>query len=71
MCSTCNPKTYTPVSIQVSADRTEDKLQNPLGLGDLVIRCDLNGKNYFIAVKSQPNSAYRIYRCPTCGNKLY
>lgn len=71
MCSTCNHKLYTPVSIPVTADRTEDKLQNPLGLGDLVIRCDLSGKNFFIAVKNQQNSAYRIYRCPTCGAKLY
>lgn len=62
MCSTCNYKTY---------EINNGKLEKNLGMGSLIIRCDQNGKNYKLAVNNEPKSEFVLYRCPTCGNKLY
>lgn len=70
MCSTCNFKQFQPVVIS-SSNQLENKLEQPLGFGSLVIRCDPNGTNYTLSVKNETNSSYKIYRCPTCGSKLY
>lgn len=66
MCSTCNYKNFEVVNIN-------DKLflENQLGNGSLLIRCDLTGKNYKLAVKNENNSEFVLYRCPTCGHKLF
>lgn len=40
-------------------------------MGSLIIRCDLNGKNYKLAVNNEPKSEFVSYNCPTCGKKLY
>lgn len=70
MCSTCNHNTYEKVTEEVNG-RVTERLESSLGYGSLVIRCDTNGKNYSIAVKNEPKSEYRIYRCPTCGKILF
>ena len=62
MCSTCNYKNF---------ENTNGKLEQSLGMGSLVIRCDMSGKNYKLAVKDEPKSEFVLYRCPTCGKKLY
>lgn len=62
MCSTCNYKFY---------DKNNGKLEKNLGMGSLIIRCDLNGKNYKLAVNNEPKSEFVLYNCPTCGKKLY
>jgi hypothetical protein len=62
MCTTCNYKNYEEVN---------GKLEQSLGMGNLLIRCDVNGKNYKLAVKDEPKSEYVIYKCPTCGKKLF
>ena len=62
MCTTCNYKNYEEVN---------GKLEQSLGMGNLLIRCDTNGKNYKLAVKDEPRSEYVIYKCPTCGKKLF
>ena len=62
MCSICNYKMY---------ENKDGKLQQSLGMGSLVIQCDQNGKNYKLAVNNEPKSEFAIYRCPTCGRKLY
>lgn len=67
MCTTCNYENYDAVI----NERNESKLEQQLGMGSLFIRCDLNGKNYKLVVKGEPNSAFTLYRCPTCGKKLY
>ena len=67
MCSTCNYKNYA----KNESDPSNIFLEQSLGMGDLIIRCDLKGKNYKIAIKDDAKSAFTIYRCPTCGKKLY
>lgn len=62
MCSTCNYKNF---------ERVENRLEQSLGVGSLLIRCDLNGDNYKLAVKNESKSEFVLYRCPTCGCKLY
>lgn len=62
MCSTCNYKFY---------DKNNGKFEKNLGMGSLIIRCDLNGKNYKLAVNNEPKSEFVLYNCPTCGKKLY
>lgn len=62
MCSTCNYKNF---------ENVDGKLEQSLGTGSLVIRCDMSGKNYKLAVKNEPKSEYALYRCPTCGSKLF
>lgn len=62
MCSTCNYNLY---------ESKDGRLEKHLGMGSLVIRCDLNGKNYKLAVNNEPKSEFALYRCPTCGTKLF
>lgn len=62
MCSTCNYKDYEEVG---------GKLEQSLGNGSLLIRCDLDGRNYKLAIKDERNSEFVLYKCPTCGRKLY
>lgn len=61
MCITCNYKNFEEV---------DGKLEQQLGMGSLIIRCDLDGKNYKLAVKDEPKSEFVLYRCPTCGGRL-
>lgn len=61
-CSTCNYKNF---------ENKNGKLEQSLGMGSLVIRCDMNGKNYRLAVNDESKSEYVLYWCPTCGSKLY
>ena len=70
MCSTCDYKTFKKVSIE-SGGRITEKLENSLGYGSLVIRCDLDGRNYVLAVKDEQKSEFRMYRCPTCGHTFF
>lgn len=70
MCTTCNFNLFEKVSVDVNG-RTVEKLEQSLGYGSLVIRCDLTGKNYILSVKNEPKSEFRIYRCPTCGHELF
>lgn len=67
MCSTCNHRNFEKVSIEVNG-RVVEKLENGLGYGSLIIRCDPDGTNYNLAVKGEPKSEFRMYRCPTCGH---
>lgn len=70
MCSTCDYTKYEKITEEANG-RTTERLESSLGYGSLVIRCDTKGQNYSIAVKNEPKSEYRVYRCPTCGNKLF
>ena len=70
MCSTCNYKNFERVMTEANG-RTIEKLEQGLGYGNLVIRCDTNGKNYFLAVKGEPKSEFRMYHCPTCGQEYF
>ena len=47
MCSTCNYKDFEVVN---------GKLEQSLGNGNLLIRCDIDGKNYKLAVKNDQKS---------------
>ena len=67
MCVTCNYKNYT-------LNNTNPKdvyLEQDIGLGNLIILCEPNGRHYKIAVKDDMKSAFVIYRCPTCGKNLF
>lgn len=66
MCSVCDYRTFDHVMVNES-----EKLEQPLGMGSLVMRCDTDGKNYTLSVKDEPKSEYRLYWCPTCGHKLF
>lgn len=70
MCSTCDYTKFEKV-VTENNGRTIEKLENSLGYGSLIIRCDTNGKNYFLAVKGEPKSEFRMYRCPTCGHEYF
>ena len=65
MCTTCNYNFYKKVLIN-----NIPHLQNKLGNGNLLLRCDTNGKNYKLAVDNENNSEFKCYRCPTCGKIL-
>ena len=69
MCSTCNHKNFETVSIEING-RTVERLEQSLGYGSLVIRCNITGRNYYLAVKDEPKSEFKCYRCPTCGQML-
>lgn len=62
MCSTCNYKEYEEYEVPIPGNKTEKrlKIKNPF----LDINCDITGKNFRIG-------NFVIYRCPTCGRKLY
>lgn len=70
MCSTCNYKNFEKITFEANG-RTTEKLEHSLGYGSLVIRCDTDGKNCFLAVKGEPKSDFRMYRCPTCGQEFF
>ena len=61
MCSTCNHKNFVPYEATYNG-KPVIRLKGPNEFLD--IHCDLQGKNYKIG-------QFTIYRCPTCGNKLY
>lgn len=70
MCSTCNFKNYTLIENGI--------LGQQLGMGNnLEIRCNLIGRDYKLCSindvdgVSKVTSTFVIYRCPTCGRKLY
>ena len=67
MCSTCDYKKYT----KNDNDPNDVHLEQNVGLGGLIIRCDVKGKHYKIAVKDDSRSCFTIYRCPTCGKNLF
>lgn len=69
MCSTCNHKHFEKVSIEVNG-REVERLEQELGYGGLVIRCNTAGRNYYLAIKDKPKSEFKCYRCPTCGQLL-
>lgn len=52
-------------------ENKDGKLQQNLGMGSLVIRCNLDGKDYKLAVNNEPKSEFALYCCPTCGRKLF
>lgn len=61
MCSTCDFTKY------IKEDKEVNGKVVAILKGDtpnLDINCDVNGKNYKIG-------NFIIYRCPTCGRKLY
>ena len=63
MCKTCNYQNYEQVSPFI--------LERSLGFGSLVMRYNVETKEYKLAVKEEQKSEFHVYRCPTCGNKLY
>lgn len=69
MCSTCNPEYFQRVTIEVNGRQVE-RLEQSLGYGSLAIRCNPEGKNYYLTVKNEPKSEFKCYRCPTCGRLL-
>ena len=69
MCSTCNHKNFETVFIDVNG-RVVERLEQSLGYGSLVLRCNTAGRNYYLAVKDEPKSEFKCYRCPTCGQML-
>ena len=73
MCSTCNYTMYDKVTElpEKQTDKPKEWLEQSLGFGSLVIRCDTNGKNYRLAVKGERNSEFKLYSCPTCRKFLW
>ena len=73
MCSTCNHTTYNRITEPPVKpnDKPKEYLEQELGFGSLVIRCDVDGKNYRLAVKGEHNSEFKMYRCPTCGKEVW
>ena len=65
MCSTCNIKNYR------IDENISDILIMPLGIGgDIMICYNITNKKYFLSTGTL-KSDFMIYRCPTCGRKLY
>lgn len=62
-CRVCNHNGYTP-----TADG--ERLEKSLGMGSLIIHCDVKGKNFKLGVKGDERSNFVIYKCPTCGRFL-
>ena len=69
MCVTCDYTTYEKIKVPVK-DKFQEHLEQSLGYGSLVIRCDTNGKNYRLAVKNEQNSEFKLYACPTCTKRF-
>lgn len=61
MCSTCNYKEFIPYTKE-GFRGIEKRLRNENT--NLDINCNETGKDFKIG-------DFAIYRCPTCGNKLY
>lgn len=66
MCSTCNWNNYEKVIVNDT-----EKLERSFGLAGIVIRCDLKGEDWKMAIRDVNKEATRIYRCPTCGRQLF
>ena len=65
MCSTCGVKNYK------MAENMPDTLVMPLGISEEIMICyDKNSKKYFLS-NGDSKSNFMIYRCPTCGKKLF
>lgn len=65
MCSTCDIKNY-----KVSEDMP-DTLVMQLGMSEDIMICyDENSKKYFLS-NGNVKSNFMIYRCLTCGRKLF
>lgn len=62
MCSTCDLKNFK---------EHEENLEQQLGCGNLIIRYDPNNKKFTLGILGEEKSHVIIYRCPTCGRKLY
>lgn len=62
MCSTCNYKNYEELERTGHGGKIVKYLKsdNP----NINIECDIDGKNFKIG-------SFTIYRCPTCGRKLF
>lgn len=61
MCSTCDPEKFTPETMVIGR-REVVRLKNTED--ELDIHCNVLGYDYKIG-------NFTIYRCPTCGKKLY
>jgi hypothetical protein len=62
MCTTCDPKSF---------EYNERKGLIGVKLGkDIYIGCDQGLKNWKLWTESD-GSQFTIYRCPTCGRKLF
>ena len=66
MCSTCDFTKY-----EIVGENENQHREAKLGLGSLIIRSDMKGENFSLAVAGENKSEYRIYRCPTCGKQLF
>lgn len=65
MCSTCDIKNYK------GSENIPDTLVMPLGMSEEIMICyDNNNKKYFLS-NGNIKSNFMIYRCPTCGRKLF
>ena len=65
MCSTCDIKNY-----KKSGDM-QGTLIMSLGTSEEIMMCyDENSKKYFIS-NGDAKTNFMIYRCPTCGRKLF
>lgn len=65
MCSTCDIKSYK------DSENMPDTLVMPLGASEEIMICyDENNKKYFLS-NGNVKSNFMIYRCPTCGRKLF
>ena len=65
MCSTCNYNNFETVMVNGTA-----KLEGRIGVGKMVIRCDVTGRNWELGVKDDDRDRFTLYSCPTCGKKL-
>lgn len=63
MCKTCNWKSYP--------NQERRYYEDELGYGSLRIRYYFREKEYKLAVANEERSEFYIYKCPTCGKKLY
>jgi len=61
MCSTCDYARYVKHEVE-NKWKTQTILKNEHDESNMT--CDLDGKNYKIG-------NFTIYRCPTCGRKLF
>lgn len=68
MCSTCNHKDFVEYEVTYNGNPVLIDGKPVIRLKSanefLDINCDMHGKNYKIG-------QFTIYRCPTCGKKLY
>ena len=65
MCSTCDIKNYK------KSEYMSGILIMPLGTNGEIMMCyDENSKKYFL-LDGNVKSNFMIYRCPTCGRKLF